>query len=129
MREFTEVMRQQGDPLFIDILNAAQIGEIYVKDVEVSNCQKGDIESALTEATVIFSENSPKNSYNRSKLDSLSEVDIEIYATDEVPQGTPATLIENLHTKNQGRTGGLKKGAGACPTKYKDVYVAFEGKN
>ena len=56
MREFTEVMRQQGDPLFIDILNAAQIGEIYVKDVEVSNCQKGDIESALTEATVIFSE-------------------------------------------------------------------------
>ena len=73
--------------------------------------------------------NSPKNSYNRSKLDSLSEVDIEIYATDEVPQGTPATLIENLHTKNQGRTGGLKKGAEAWPTKYKDVYVAFEGKN
>ena len=68
----------------------------------------------MTQAPVIFAKNSPKDSYNRSKLDSLSEVDIEIYAIDEVPQ---ETLIENLHTKSQNSTGGLayclhlKKGA------------------
>ena len=89
------------DPFFIDILNAARIGELSDKDVEVLNCKKGDTESVLTEATVIFAKNSPKDSYNCSKLDILSVVDIEIYATDNVPQGTPAKLIENLHTKSQ----------------------------
>ena len=59
--------------LFIDILNDARIGELSDKDVDVLNCWKGNIESVLTEATVIFVENSPKDSFNRSKLDSLSE--------------------------------------------------------
>ena len=59
--------------LFIDILNDARKGELSDKDVDVLNCLKGNIESFLTEATVIFVENSPKDSFNRSKLDSLSE--------------------------------------------------------
>ena len=100
--------------MFIDILNGARIGELSDKDADVLNCWKGDAESVLTQAPVIFAKYSPKDSYNRSKLDSLSEVDIEIYAIDEVPQ---ETLIENLHTKSQSSTGGLayclhlKKGA------------------
>ena len=61
---------------------------------------KDDVESVFTEATVIFAENSPKDSHNRSKLDSLSEVDIEKYAIHKVALGTPATLIENLHKKS-----------------------------
>ena len=52
--------------MFIDILNAAQIGELSDKDVEVLNCRKGW--KVLTEAAIIFAENSPKDSYNRSKL-------------------------------------------------------------
>ena len=45
------------------------------------------------------------------------EVDIEIYAIDEVSQEAPATLIKNLHTKCKTTTGSLayclhlKKGA------------------
>ena len=66
MCELTAFMRQSGDPLFIDILNAAQIGELSDKDVEVLNCRKGW--KVLTEAAIIFAENSPKDSYNRSKL-------------------------------------------------------------
>ena len=51
--------------LFIDILNAARIGELSDKDADVLNCWKGDVESVLTQAPVIFAENSPKDSYNR----------------------------------------------------------------
>ena len=81
------------------------------------NSRTGDVESVLTDTTVIFAENSSKDSYNWSKLDSLSEVGIEIYANDKVLQGTPAILVENLHTQSQSSTGGLayclhlKKGA------------------
>ena len=48
MCELTEVIRQQGDTLFIDILNAAQIGELCDKDVAVFNSRKGDVESVQT---------------------------------------------------------------------------------
>ena len=65
------------------------------------NSRTGDVESVLTDTTVIFAENSSKDSYNWSKLDSLSEVGIEIYANDKVLQGTPAILVENLHTQSQ----------------------------
>ena len=68
MCELTEVLRQQGDPFFIDIFNTARTGELSGKDFEVLNGRKGDVASFLTEATVIFVENSPKDSYNRSKL-------------------------------------------------------------
>ena len=33
--ELTEVMRQQGDPLFIDILKAARVGELSDRDIEI----------------------------------------------------------------------------------------------
>ena len=102
--------------MFIDILNAARIEKLSEKDIVVLNSRKCHVDSGLAEVTVIFLKNSPKNSYNRSKQDSLLEVDIEIYAIDKVSQGTPATLTENLHTKSQSITGGvvyclhLKKG-------------------
>ena len=93
MSELTEVMRQQGDPLFIDIFNASRIGELSDKDVEVLNSRKNGVESFVTVATAIFAGNIPKDSYNQSKLDILSGVDIEIYTVGEVPQETPAILI------------------------------------
>ena len=62
MFELTEVIRQRSDPLVHDILNAARIGELFDKDADVLNCWKGDFESVLTQAPVIFAENSPKDS-------------------------------------------------------------------
>ena len=101
-------MRQRGNLLFIDTLNAAWIVELSDKDVEVLNSRKSDVKSVLTETLLIFDENNPKDSYDRSNLDSLWEVGIETYDIDKVPQRTPTTLIENLHTKSQNSSCGLE---------------------
>ena len=69
------------------------------------------------DATVIFTEKSPKDSFNKAKLKNLSETDLKIFAIDKIPEGTPSALIENLNAKSQSCTGGLvhclhlKKGA------------------
>ena len=62
MSELTEVMKQQGESLFTNILNAARIGELSDKDAEVLDCRKGDVKPVLSEAKVIFAENSPNDS-------------------------------------------------------------------
>ena len=76
MFELTEVMRQQGDSFFIDILNAARVGDLSDRDIEILNSRKGDIKNVSAAATVIFAENSPKDSFNKGKLENLSETDL-----------------------------------------------------
>ena len=66
-------MRQQGDPLFIDILNAALVGDLSDRDIKILNSRKRDLEIVPADATVIFAENSPKDSFNKAKLENLSE--------------------------------------------------------
>ena len=105
--ELTEVMRQQGDPLFIDILNAARVGDLSNRDIEIFNSRKGDIENVPADSTVIFAENSLKYSFNIAKLENLSETDLEIFAIDKIPEGTPSALIDNLNVKSQSSTRGL----------------------
>ena len=63
----------------------------------------------LADATVIFAENSPKDSFNKAKLENLSETDLEIFAIDKIPEGTPSALIENLNAKSQSSTGDLAR--------------------
>ena len=90
-------MRQQGDPLFIDILNAARVGDLSDRDTWLLNSRKGNIENVSADATVIFTEKSPKDSFNKAKLKNLSETDLKIFAIDKIPEGTPSALIENLN--------------------------------
>ena len=66
MCELTEVMRQQGEPLLTDILNAARVGDLSDRDIEILNRRKGDIENVSADATVLFLENSPKDSFKKS---------------------------------------------------------------
>ena len=66
MCELTEVMRQQGEPLLTDILNAARVGDLSDRDIEILNRRKGDIENVSADATVLFPENSPKDSFKKS---------------------------------------------------------------
>ena len=70
------------------------------------------------DATVIFAENSPKDSFNKAKPENLSETDLKIFAIDKIPEGAPSALIENLNAKSQSSSTGdlarclhLKKGA------------------
>ena len=65
MCELTDVMRQQGEPLFIDNLNAARAGDLSDRDIEILNRRKGDIENVSADATVLFPENSPKDSFKK----------------------------------------------------------------
>ena len=58
-------------------------------------------------ATVISADNSPRDSFNQAKLENLSETDLEIFAIDKIPEGTPSALIESLNAKGQSSTGGL----------------------
>ena len=76
MFELTEVMRQQGESFFIDILNAARVGDLSDRDIEILNSRKGDIKNVSADATVIFAENSPKDSFDKAKLENLSETDL-----------------------------------------------------
>ena len=97
--------------MFINILNAARVGDLSDRDIEIFNGRKGDIENVSADATIIFPENSPRDSFK------LSETDLEIFAIDKIPKGTPSALIENLNAKSQISTYGLarclhlKKGA------------------
>ena len=76
MCELTEVVRQQGGPLFIDISNAAHVSDLSNRDIEKLNSRKGDIDYLSADATVIFAENIPNDSFNKAKLDNLSEADL-----------------------------------------------------
>ena len=42
---------------------------------EILNSRKGDIENVSADAKVIFTENSPKDSFNKAKYENLSERD------------------------------------------------------
>ena len=65
MCDLTEVMRQQGQPLFIDVLNSARVGDLSDRDIEILNSRKGDIDNVLADTTVIFAESGPKIVSNR----------------------------------------------------------------
>ena len=43
------------------------------RNIEILNRRKGHIENVPADATVIFAENSPKDSFNNAKLENLSE--------------------------------------------------------
>ena len=117
MCDLTEVIRQKGDCLFINIPNDACVGYLSDRDIEILNGKKGDIENVSADATVIFVDNSPKDSFKKGKLENSSETDLEIFAIDKITEGTPSALIVNLNAKSQSSTGGLahclhlKKGA------------------
>ena len=61
----------------------------------------------LAHATVIFADNSLKDYFNKAKLENLSKTNLETFAIDKIPEGTPSALIENFIAKSQSSTGGL----------------------
>ena len=108
--------------MLIDILNAARVGDLSDRDIEILNSRKGDTENVSADALVTFAENSPKDSFNKAKLENLSEKNLLIFAIDKIPEGTPSALVENLNAKSKSSTGGLthclhlKEGEGVMVT-------------
>ena len=102
--ELAEVMRQQGGPFLIDILNAPCLGDLSDRDIEILYSRKGDIENVSADATAIFAENIPKDFFNKAKLENLSETDLAMFAIDKIPKIIPSALIENRNAKSESST-------------------------
>ena len=110
MCDLTEIMRQQGGPLFIENLNVACVGDLSDRDIEILNSRKGDIENAPADLTVIFTENSPNDSFNNAKLENLSETDLETLLLIKFQKEHLQHFLRgasHLNAKNQSSTGGL----------------------
>ncbi|XP_066935952.1 uncharacterized protein [Clytia hemisphaerica] len=82
--ELTEVMRQRGDQVFIDILNNIRLGITQVNDMEVLS-QRVVTESHPDyprEAIHLWAENKPVDAHNKMKLDELPGGQIKVISLD-----------------------------------------------
>ena len=80
--ELTEIMRQQGDNIFIDLLNNARTGVVTDLDIALLNSRAIDRDYVPPDAVYLFAENSLKDIINSSKLSELPDPPIIIYAVD-----------------------------------------------
>ena len=108
--ELTEVMRQQGDNTFINILNNVRSGNVTKEDLAILESRNIELEANIIPDTALylFAENQLKDSLNKSKLDSLSSPMMRIHANDKNPVGVSASKIEMAAHRNQSSTGGLE---------------------
>ena len=109
LAELTEVMRQRGDTVFIDLLNNVRKGKLTESDIDILRSR------IITEnhldypqhALHLFAENAPVLEHNEKKLLSLSSPICVINAIDKIPRDVPDTLVQNALNRKQSETGGL----------------------
>ena len=112
LAELTEVMRQKGDDIFIDILNKVRIAKLdeNAKTFLQSKFIKEDDPRYPKQAIHIWAENSHANTRNLEMLDATDSPLFAIPALDIFPKNVPATVIENaLNNRTQMSTGGLAR--------------------
>ena len=109
MAELTEVMRQKGDTIFIDLLNKVQIGNIdtHVKSLLQSRFVSTTATNYPTNAMHIWAENMPVYLHNENMLEHLSERLYVINAIDSIPKNGSSSLINKALARSQSQTGGL----------------------
>jgi len=109
--ELTEVMRQKGDDIFIDLLNKVRTGNVDENAVNILKERfiEPNDDSYPIDALHIFAENYPANNHNEAMLNKLSEPVINIMAIDEMPQhfNLQESAMRNLETAKLNDTGGL----------------------
>ena len=107
--EFDEVMRQQGDNRFIDLLNNVRIGclteadELLLKSRFVSPESQDYPWNALH----IYAENYFVGIHNQRMLVALDTQQRSIFAIDEYPDGISQRIIDTIKDKKLSDTGGL----------------------
>ena len=108
--ELTEVMRQQGDNTFIDLLNNVRIGKVNESDITVFvllESRKSDVQIPPDDSIYLFAENSEKDKLNLSKLSLLVTPLVTVKAIDKFPTGTCQSKIDQILSYSESRTGGL----------------------
>ena len=95
--ELSEVMRQRGDPTFIDLLNNIRIGSISDTDIELlqSREKTRDDPAYPADAVHIWAENSFVNEHNRKRLNELQGDEFEVVAFDKLPENVTDRILDN----------------------------------
>ena len=111
MGELTEVMRQKGDIVFIDLLNAVRVGKITHDDetlLQSKFIMKND-SNYPTDAIHIWAENDPVLKHNTAMLSNIEFPLYTLNAIDILPKNVKSSLIEKALDRSQMQTGGLAR--------------------
>ena len=107
MCELTQVMRQRGDNVFIDLLNNIRVGKLTESQFEIlENCYSS-IEAVDQNSTLLYAENSVKYKYNYHRLEKLNFPQIEMEAIDDYPENISWDLKSTFKQLGSDKTGGL----------------------
>ena len=66
--ELAEVMRQQGDTIFIDLLNNLIVGAVSKIDIALISSRSCSNQKLLKETTYLFAENILKDNFNNQSV-------------------------------------------------------------
>ena len=106
--ELVEVMRQQGDVSFIDLLNNVRQGFLNSADLSLLNTRR-NLVNIPEDAVYIYAENSLKDELNEQKLKLLNSSEILVYAEDTLPSDVCESKIQKALNGSISDTGGLAK--------------------
>ena len=106
--ELTEVMRQQRDNNFINLLNHVRTAELDDYDVSILKSRFVlPTESYPKDALHIFAENAPANIHNVNLLNSINSETYSITAIDSIPENVSLFKTEKVLNRSQSEIGGL----------------------
>ena len=111
MAELTEVMRQRGDILFIDLLNQIRTSKLEIENEELlkSRFIEKDSLDYPSHLIHIFAENLPVDQYNVNMLNKLQSAKHVIYSLDEISKNVTLSNanLEFIKNAKPRETGGL----------------------
>ena len=109
MCELTEVMRQRGDTVLIDLLNNIRLGILNPQDLDLLRSQfiDADDDEYPINALHIFAENEPARLHNLKMLNIIDSHLTCVEAIDQVPKEVPVHVYDKILNLSQAKTGGL----------------------
>ena len=105
--ELTEVMRQQGDNNFINLLNHVRKAELDDYVFILKSRFVLPTESYSKDALHIFAEKAPANIHNVNLLNSINSEMYSTAAIDSIRKNVALSKIEKVSNRSQSETGGL----------------------
>ena len=109
--ELTEVMRQTGDSVFIDLSNAVRIGKIthHGETLLKSKFIMKDGPDYPTDSIHIWAENDPVQKHNIFMLNNIEFPHYPLNATDILPKNVKNSFIEKALDRSEIQTGDLAR--------------------
>ncbi|XP_066911584.1 uncharacterized protein [Clytia hemisphaerica] len=107
--ELTEVMRQRGDQVFIDILNNIRIGVVDENNIDIlkERIVNKDHPEYPKDAVHLWAENQPVHDHNMLKLSELPGEEVKVDSIDKFPDKISPEDKANALKRSQMQTGGL----------------------